>query len=220
MCNAHTRKLQLAPLEGHSQPPRMHCTFPRLIACPLGGSHEPPRVHCALPRVPYQDRSPTWASPLRATLACLWCSVPPSSLLGMIPVIIASLVNGAVSLANARSGIVRICAALLTSEQRALPFPEQLAALEPLIEDRLALMGNAVADSVENNFAEDRSFGSGSGTTAGLQSTKEDSAVDIGTPTGEGLDDDVVRRATLMAGFCACQLTVSGLDIKTVLGRR
>ena len=69
-------------------------------------------------------------------------------------------------MANARSGLVRIGAALLTSEQRALPFPEQLAALEPLIEDRLALMGNTVAESVENILSEDRSFGSGSGTTA------------------------------------------------------
>jgi hypothetical protein len=63
-------------------------------------------------------------------------------------------------MANARSGLVRIGAALLTSEQRALPFPEQLAALEPLIEDRLALMGNTVAESVENILSEDRSFGS------------------------------------------------------------
>ena len=121
-------------------------------------------------------------------------------------------------MANARSGLMRVCAALLTSEQRTLLFPEQLAALEPLIEDRLALLGNTVAESVENILSEDRSFGSGSGTTAGSHPAKDDSAVDLGAP--QGLDDDVVRRATLLAGFRACQQTVSGLDITTALGRR
>ena len=75
---------------------------------------------------------------------------------GRIPVVVASLVNGAASMANARSGLMRVCAALLTSEQRTLLFPEQLAALEPLIEDRLALLGNTVAESVENILSEDR----------------------------------------------------------------
>ena len=65
--------------------------------------------------------------------------------LGRIPVIVASLVTGAASPLDARSGLVRICAALLAPGQRALPFPEQLAALEPLVADRQSLFGGTVA---------------------------------------------------------------------------
>ena len=122
------------------------------------------------------------------------------------------------SLFEARSGLVRICAALLPPEQRALPFPQQLSALEPLIVARQSLLGGSVAESVENILAEDRAFGSGSSSTL-----REPHNV---TPTGgvgdplQLLDGDIIRRATLLPGFRACQQAVAGLDVTTALGRR
>jgi hypothetical protein len=139
---------------------------------------------------------------------------------GRIPVIVASLVTGAVSLPEARNGLVRICAALLTSAQRtALPFPAQLSALEPLIVDRQSLLGSTVAESVENILAEDRTFESSDQSTS-VRTLQDGTTAGSVDEAPQSLDDDVVRRATLLPGFRACHLTVAGLDVTTALGRR
>jgi hypothetical protein len=122
------------------------------------------------------------------------------------------------SLLEARGGLVRICAALLSPEQRALPFPAQLSALEPLIVGRQSLLGHTVAESVENILAEDRAFASSS-TSSSRELRDVTPAGGVGDPL-QLLDGDIIRQATLLPGFRACQQAVAGLDVTTALGRR
>ena len=118
----------------------------------------------------------------------------------------ARFIAAVVDPATARSYLDQLTAALLSTEQLRMPFADQLVELEKRLEDRQALLGIDVSTDLEAALSEERSFASGSGTSA------DKGGEDPHTAHGV-IADEPFRLAAAMAGYRTCHLTLASLDL-------
>ena len=110
----------------------------------------------------------------------------------------------------ATSQLDRLCAELLTSEQRELEFVQQLGSLENLLVDRTSLFQGSAEDTVQTLLREQRAF---------VNATPGDDK-SVTVADASHLADKPLHKATMAAGFRACELSIKTLDLTTAAGRQ